>query len=82
MANTRISNTKKLKFFTSRKRIGDVNTIADKTGYSSTYVSKVLNGRVQPNEYILDTAYLVARRRKTNRELGIKLGKKRGRKVS
>lgn len=78
MARTRISNSVKFKFYKPRKRIGDVTTIAEKTGYDRTYVSKVLNRKVGVVEAIIDTAYKMACRRKTNRELGIKLGKKRG----
>jgi hypothetical protein len=78
MSRTRISNTVKLRFYKPRKRIGDVITIAEKTGYHETYVSKVLNQKVAVVETIIDTAYKMAYRRKTNRELGIKLGKKRG----
>jgi hypothetical protein len=80
MANTKISNTAKLKFYNSRRRIGDATVLAERTGYSTGYVSKVLNKRVTPNEYILDAAYKISYRRKTNREMGITLGKKRGRK--
>lgn len=78
MSRTRISNSVKFKFYKPRKRIGDVTTIAERTGYAPTYVSKVLNQKVAVVEAIIDTAYKMAYRRKTNRELGIKLGKKRG----
>lgn len=52
----------------SRKRRGDVTNVAERTGFSASYVSRVLNG-TRSNEFILSTAYKMLRRRIKNSEL-------------
>lgn len=49
----------------SRKRLGDVQKIADATGYSPSHVSNTLAGR-RFNPQILTEAYDMTRRRITN----------------
>jgi transcriptional regulator with XRE-family HTH domain len=66
----RTSIEKQLVVFNARKRRGDVERIAEKTGFSSSYVSKVVNG-LRNNETIAHTAYTISKRRLTNHELAI-----------
>lgn len=49
----------------SRKRVGDVQRIAEATGFSSSHVSNTLAGR-RYNPEILTAAYDITRRRMTN----------------
>jgi transcriptional regulator with XRE-family HTH domain len=66
----RTSVEKQLSVFNSRRRRGDVERIAERTGYSPSYVSKVLNG-LRNNASISHTAYTISKRRLTNYELSI-----------
>lgn len=65
---TRVSKLIKQTVIASRQRRGDVTRIAEITGYTPSYVSRVLNG-TRNNEYILSQAYRMTRRRKKNSEL-------------
>lgn len=64
MAN-RIPKLIKMTVFLSRKRRGDVTRIADETGYSASYVSRVTRG-LRNNEQILSEAYRMSYRRIKN----------------
>lgn len=69
------------KFINARKRHGDVQVIADLTGYTQAHVSLVLNG-TRNNSDILDVAYRLVLRRKTNSDLGIPARKKNKKRVA
>ncbi len=68
MSKKRTSAEKQLAIFNARKRRGDIETIATRTGFSTSYVSKVVNG-LRNNETISYTAYTLSKRRLTNAEL-------------
>lgn len=61
----KLSYTQKLANYNQRKRHGDVTIIAEKTGYSSTHVSDVLNGKYE-NSRIMNAAYDRGRGRNVN----------------
>lgn len=61
----KLSYMQKLANFSQRKRVGDVTTVADETGYSTTHVSDVLNGKYS-NDRIMNAAYDRARGRQIN----------------
>lgn len=72
MQNAKIKRTynklgpvQKLAIVNSRLRHGDISRIAKETGFSSSTVSKVIEGN-SSNERILNVAYDVTRRRKKN----------------
>ena len=68
MSKRRTSPEKQLAIFNARKRRGDIESIARTTGFSTSYVSKVVNG-LRNNEAISYTAYTLSKRRLTNAEL-------------
>jgi len=57
--------TAKIAVINSRKRIGDVTKVASRTGFSTNFVSEVLNG-LYTNERIVNKAFDMTRGRKTN----------------
>jgi hypothetical protein len=59
----RLSQAQKLAVIEARKRSGDITKIAGKTGFSTSHVSNVLNGR-HANEQIVNTAYTLVSQRK------------------
>jgi len=61
----KISLTAKLACINSRRRNGDVTKVADRTGFSTSYVSDVLNGHYM-NERIINAAYDMSRGRVQN----------------
>jgi len=61
----KLSYMQKLANYNQRKRTGDVVTIADRTGFSTTHVSDVLNGKYS-NERIMNAAYDRGRGRQIN----------------
>ena len=61
----KLSYTQKLVNYNQRKRFGDVTVIAERTGYSTTLVSDVLNGKYE-NSRIMNAAYDRARGRNVN----------------
>ena len=63
-----LSNRTKVQMFKARQRKGDITLIADNTGYSIYHVSNVLANR-KSNSMIVDAAYKLAYRRKTNAQL-------------
>jgi hypothetical protein len=52
--------------FTARQRRGDVTRIANKTNYSVSHISNVLNGRRTVNETIAREMHRISYRRKAN----------------
>lgn len=59
----RLSQAQKLAVIVARKRTGDLGKIASKTGFSTSHVSNVLNGR-HANEQIVNAAYTLMAQRK------------------
>jgi hypothetical protein len=57
--------TAKIAVINSRKRIGDVTEVASRTGFSTNFVSEVLNGLYR-NDRIVNKAFDMTRGRKTN----------------
>ena len=61
----KLQPVQKLVVVNSRLRHGDMSKVARKTGFSSSTVSAVLEGRTE-NERILNVAYDMTRKRKKN----------------
>lgn len=61
----KLQPVQKLVVVNSRLRHGDMSKVAKKTGFSSSTVSSVLEGKSE-NERILNTAYDMTRGRKKN----------------
>ena len=55
----------KIVAFTEAKKSGDINLIAEKTGFSQSHVSNTLRGR-RNNTTIVNTAYRMVKDRSTN----------------
>lgn len=58
----------KMTMIKARQRRGDVTKVAENTGYSTSYVSRVIRG-LRNNESILNNAYRLTFRRLKNSEL-------------
>jgi len=58
----------KIVAFTEAKRRGDINRIAQETGYSRQHVGNTLRGR-RNNESIVNKAYRIVKDRTTNLQL-------------
>jgi hypothetical protein len=65
MTYRKLPITAKIAVINSRKRIGDVTKVAERTGFSPNFVSEVLNGLYR-NERIVNKAFDMTRGRKTN----------------
>jgi hypothetical protein len=61
----KISMMAKIAVINSRRRTGDVTKVAGRTGFSTSYVSDVLNGHYT-NERIINAAYDMTRGRVQN----------------
>lgn len=61
----KLEPTQKLAAVNARLRHGDMSKIAKRTGFSSSTVSSVLEGRTE-NMRVLNTAYDITRGRKKN----------------
>ena len=61
----KITMLAKVASINSRRRTGDVTKVADRTGFSTSYVSDVLNGHYF-NERIINAAYDMSRGRVQN----------------
>lgn len=59
----RMNRTAILSFYTKRTRRGDVQRLADETGYSESHISNVKNGRRRINNTIANAMYYISRRR-------------------
>lgn len=64
----RVPKLIKMTVIASRQRRGDVTRVAEATGYSVSYVSRVFRG-IRNNEQILSAGYQRTRRRVKNSEL-------------
>jgi hypothetical protein len=58
----------KMTVIASRQRRGDVTKVSNNTGYSVSHCSNVIHGR-RNNDFILQEAYRITRRRIKNSEL-------------
>jgi len=58
----RMNRTAILSFYTKRTRRGDVQRLADETGYSESHISNVKNGRRRINNTIANAMYYISRR--------------------
>ena len=65
MAFRELSPVYKIVAFTEAKRRGDINRIAQETGYTQSMVSKTLRG-LRNNESIVNKAYRIVKDRQTN----------------
>jgi DNA-binding LacI/PurR family transcriptional regulator len=63
-----LTNNYKLVAVAKRIKSGDQTRIANETGFTQSYVSKVLNGRHRFNESVLNAAYRLVYRRETVQE--------------
>ncbi len=59
----RMNRTAILSFYSKRTRRGDVQRIAETTGYSESHISNVKAGRRRINDTIADAMYYISRRR-------------------
>lgn len=59
----RMNRTAILRFYLMRTRRGDVQRLANETGYSESHISNVKNGRRRINNDIADAMYYLSRRR-------------------
>ena len=58
-----LNRTAKLAFYKARQRQGDVNRIADETGYSPRMIYYTLTGERRVNDTIANAMYNLTRRR-------------------
>ena len=68
MAFRELSPVYKIVAFTEAKRRGDINRIAQETGFSQAHVANTLRGR-RNNESIVNKAYRIVKDRQTNLQL-------------
>ena len=61
-----LNRTAKLSFFTHRQRQGDVQRLAEETGYSTRMIYYILNGERKVNNTIANAMYVLSRRRQKN----------------
>jgi len=61
-----LNRTAKLSFFTHRQKQGDVQRLADETGYSTRMIYYILSGERKVNDTIANTMYNLTRRRQKN----------------
>jgi len=64
----RMSYMQKIASINSRRRVGDVKTIAERTGFGTSTVSEVLSGMYM-NTRIINKAYDMSRGRKSNQNV-------------
>jgi len=63
-----LNRTAKLSFFTHRQRQGDVQRLAEETGYSTRMIYYILSGERKVNDIIANAMYMLTRRRQKNEE--------------
>jgi len=63
-----LNRTAKLAFFKARRRSGDVNRLAEETGYTTRFVYYTLSGERRVNQPLADAMYNISRRRVKNNE--------------
>jgi len=61
-----LNRTAKLSFFTHRQRQGDVQRLAEETGYSTRMIYYILSGERKVNDIIANAMYNLTRRRQKN----------------
>jgi hypothetical protein len=61
-----LNRTAKLSFFTHRQKQGDVQRLADETGYSTRMIYYILSGERKVNDTIANAMYNLTRRRQKN----------------
>jgi hypothetical protein len=61
-----LNRTAKLSFFTHRQRQGDVQRLAEETGYSTRMIYYILSGERKVNDIIANAMYMLTRRRQKN----------------
>jgi ABC-type molybdenum transport system ATPase subunit/photorepair protein PhrA len=65
----RLNSTAKLAFFNARKRTGDVQRIAEMTGYSASHIKNIANGHRNVNEEVANAMYKISARRQKTSEM-------------
>lgn len=63
-----LNRTAKLSFFKNRQRNGDVQRLADETGYTERMIYYVLRGERRVNQTIANAMYNLTRRRLRNED--------------
>ena len=61
-----LNRTAKLSFFTHRQKQGDIQRLADETGYSTRMIYYILSGERKVNDTIANAMYNLTRRRQKN----------------
>jgi hypothetical protein len=65
----RMNRTAILQFYKARAFYGDVERIAERTGYSKSHISNVIAGRRRITDEMADVMYYISYRRKKNSEV-------------
>jgi hypothetical protein len=65
----RLNSTARLAFYNARQRQGDVTRLSEVTGYSTSHISNVINGRRSINPIIANAMYKISSRRLKTSEL-------------
>jgi len=65
----KLNRTAKLAFYNARQRQGDTARLAETTGYSTSHVSNIINGRRSVNQDVANAMYNMSRRRVKTIEL-------------
>jgi ribosomal protein S21 len=65
----RMNRTAILQFYKAREFYGDVERIAERTGYSKSHISNVIAGRRRITDEIANVMYYISYRRKKNSEV-------------
>ena len=63
----KMSKTKKLSFFLSRRKRGDMTSLAKRTGYSCSHLSNITSGVRSINDEIANAMYSMTRNRVARR---------------
>ena len=63
-----LNRTAKLSFFTHRQKQGDVQRLAEETGYSTSHIYNMINGARRVNDTVANAMYNLTRRRMKNEE--------------
>jgi hypothetical protein len=64
-----LNSTAKLAFFNARKRTGDVQRIAEMTGYSVSHIKNIANGHRNINDEVANAMYKISARRQKVSEM-------------
>ena len=63
-----LNRTAKLSFFKNRQRNGDVQRLADETGYTERMIYYVVRGERRVNQFLANAMYNLTRRRMRNED--------------